>query len=93
MMFVDVLQVGRARGRGRVVRIYANALESDKSLLTALLYVPADELLGVLLQDRVDFVEQVVDVLGDLGVALGYLWIGLNGDVLDLLVLPALAGL
>jgi hypothetical protein len=61
--------------------------------LTAFLDVAADKFLGILFQNRVDFVEQVVDVLGDLGVALGYLRVGLNGDVLDLLVLPALAGL
>jgi hypothetical protein len=35
------------------------------------LHVASDELLRVLLQDRVDLVEEVVDVLGDLRVPLG----------------------
>src|SRR5690349_3469747 len=63
------------------------------ALLAALLDVTSHELLGVLLQHGVDLVEQVVDVLGDLGVPLGNLRVGLGGDVLDLLVALALAGL
>src|SRR4051812_24607219 len=58
--------------------------------LTALLDIAADELLGVLLQDGVDLVQQVVDVLGDLRVALGHLRVGLDGDVLDLFRAAAL---
>src|SRR5688572_15923133 len=61
--------------------------------LTAFLHITADELLGVLLQDGVDLVEQVVHVVGDLGVPLGDLRVGLGGDVLDLFVALALAGL
>src|SRR6266511_4132599 len=39
--------------------------------LPALLYVPPYELLGVLFQDGIDLVKQVVDVFADLLVSLG----------------------
>src|SRR2546423_14098858 len=62
--------------------------------LSALLDVAPDELLGVLLQHRVDLVEQVVDVLADLLVPLGDLRVGLGGRPgLDLLVAAGLARL
>ena len=48
-------------------------------LLAALLDVPADELLRVLLEHRVDLVQEVVDVLGELLVALGDLGVRLGG--------------
>jgi hypothetical protein len=61
--------------------------------LTSFLYITPDKFFGVLLQDRVDLVEQVVDVLGDLGVPLGDLGVDLGGDVVDLLGLVRLARL
>jgi hypothetical protein len=61
--------------------------------LAALLHVSAHKFFGVLLEDRVDLVEQIVDVLGDLGVPLGNFRVGLGGDVLDFLVATTLSGL
>src|SRR5207248_3847447 len=61
-------------------------------LLAALLDVPADELLRVLLQYRVDLVQQVVDVLGDLLLPLGDLGVRLGrGALVELLVAAGLA--
>src|SRR5262249_37703611 len=61
--------------------------------LPALLHVPADELLRVLFQHRIDLVEKVVDLLGDLLMPLRDLWVHLGRDVVDLLVAPATPGL
>jgi hypothetical protein len=56
--------------------------------------VSADKLLCVLFQDGVDLVEEVVDVLGDLGVALGDLRVGFGGGAgVDVLVAAGLSGL
>src|SRR5690606_10684407 len=60
----------------------------------ALLHVPPDELLGVLLQHGVDLVEDVVDLLGDLLDAFADLRVDLRGlRVLDLGVPARAAGL
>src|ERR1051326_933877 len=66
---------------------------ADARSLAALLDVPADELLGVLLQHRVDLVEQVVDVLGDLLLTLGDGRIDRGRRVVDLVVAPGFARL
>src|SRR5262249_45963329 len=63
-------------------------------LLATLLDVSADELLRVLLQYRVDFVEEVVHVLGQLLLVLGRLGARPRGRrLVDLLVPAGLAGL
>src|SRR3712207_8146332 len=49
------------------------------ALLAALLHISTNELLGVLLEHRVDLVQQIVDVLGQLLDALGDLRVGLDG--------------
>src|SRR5262245_57163577 len=64
------------------------------SLFSALLDVSAHELLGVLLENRVDLVEQVIHVLGQLFVALGDLGVGFWGrSLVDFLITAGLAGL
>src|SRR5690349_9191919 len=70
-----------------------SATKRTKPSLAALLHVAPDELFRVLLEDRVDLVQEIVDVLGDLRVPLGYLRVGLDGDVLDLLIARAPAAL
>jgi hypothetical protein len=63
-------------------------------LLSALLDVATDKFLRVLLEDRVDFVEQIVDVLTQLLVALGCFGTGLGGRrLVDLFVAAGTAGL
>jgi hypothetical protein len=63
-------------------------------LFSPFLYITPHELFCVFFEDRVDFVEQVVDILGDLGVPLGDLRVSLRRRAgVDLLVAARLAGL
>src|SRR4051794_16004393 len=65
-----------------------------RSLLATLLDVAADELLGVLLEHRVDLVQQVVDVFGQFSLALSRFGTRLGGRrLVDLLVAAGPAGL
>src|SRR5512142_478717 len=60
-----------------------------RRLLAALLDVAADELLGILLEHRVDLVEKIVDVLRQLLVTLGDLRVHLRSRGLVVFGVPA----
>src|SRR5258705_859220 len=72
----------------------AHSTKPSQLLLAALLYVAPYELFRVFLQDGVDFVQEVVDVLGELLVSFGRFRVRLGSwRLVDLLVLAGLAGL
>src|SRR5438034_5399388 len=55
----------------RTTRVRHRLLYTMRTLLSALLHVAANELLGVVLQHRVDFVQEIVDIFLQFLAALG----------------------